>query len=102
MMQTPHSSDALLCPVPFVRLHLLLLQREAPRSGRSGSATDMFMMMPMTTSVDQTYQTCRALNYSSAWLSQQGAAWAMGEIVSTTYNHVSGPNSRTCAAWTVR
>ncbi len=56
----------------------------------------MFMMMPMTTSVDQTYQTCRALNNSSAWLSQQGAAWAMGEIVSTTYNHVSGPNSRTC------
>ena len=64
--------------------------------GTPDPRTDMFMMMPMTTSVDQTYQICRALNYSSAWLSQQGAAWAMGEIVSTTYNHVSGPNSRTC------
>ena len=64
--------------------------------GTPDPRTDMFMMMPMTTSVDQTYQTCRALNISSAWLSQQGAAWAMGEIVSTTYNHVSGPNSRTC------
>src|SRR5271157_2406655 len=48
--------------------------------GTPDPRTDMFMMMPMTTSVDQTYQTCRALNISSAWLSQQGAAWAMYEF----------------------
>ena len=64
--------------------------------GTPDPRTDMFMMMPMTSSMDQTHQTCRGLDNSYAWLSQQGAAWAMGEIFSAIYNHVAGPNSRTC------
>jgi len=64
--------------------------------GTPDPRTDMFMMMPMTLSVDQTSQTCQGLDMSYAGLSQQGASWSMGEIFSTTYNHVSGPNSRTC------
>jgi prepilin-type processing-associated H-X9-DG protein len=29
--------------------------------------------------------------------SRLGATWAIGDMTCTTYNHVSGPNSRTCA-----
>jgi prepilin-type N-terminal cleavage/methylation domain-containing protein/prepilin-type processing-associated H-X9-DG protein len=60
--------------------------------------SDMFMMS-MTNSLDQTYQTCQGMSASMAMplLSNQGASWAMGEMVSTTYNHVSTPNTRTCA-----
>jgi prepilin-type processing-associated H-X9-DG protein len=55
--------------------------------------------MMMTGSLNDTYQTCRGMDSSMAisLLSQQGATWAIGEMVSTTYNHVAGPNTRTCA-----
>jgi len=29
--------------------------------------------------------------------SKQGFSWVMGEMCCTTYNHVAGPNSTTCA-----
>ena len=31
------------------------------------------------------------------WYNQTGAAWASGEMTSTTYNHVTTPNGRSCA-----
>ncbi len=60
--------------------------------------TDMFTM-PNTNSLDSTYGSCQALNPNSATplTSKQGYSWVMGEMCCTTYNHVSTPNSISCA-----
>jgi prepilin-type N-terminal cleavage/methylation domain-containing protein/prepilin-type processing-associated H-X9-DG protein len=67
-------------------------------NGTPNPRTDMFMMS-VTGSLDDTYRACRGMADSMAMplLSQQGATWSMGEMVSTTYNHVAPPNNRTCA-----
>jgi len=61
--------------------------------------SDMFMI-PTTSTLNQTYLACKGLDDSMAMpiMSNQGAAWAMGEMTCTTYNHVAGPNARTCAS----
>ena len=58
----------------------------------------MFIMQTQS-SLDATYNTCNALNPQTAtplsyW---QGASWSMGELCCTLYNHVSTPNTNTCA-----
>jgi prepilin-type N-terminal cleavage/methylation domain-containing protein/prepilin-type processing-associated H-X9-DG protein len=60
--------------------------------------TDMYIMHN-TTTLDMTYQNCQATNPASATplTSKQGYSWVMGEMCCTTYNHVSTPNSLTCA-----
>jgi prepilin-type N-terminal cleavage/methylation domain-containing protein/prepilin-type processing-associated H-X9-DG protein len=60
--------------------------------------TDMFIM-PNQSSLAATYQTCMGLNTATATplTSWQGASWVMGEMCCTTYNHVSPPNTTTCA-----
>ncbi len=60
--------------------------------------SDMFMMMN-TSSLDDTYQSCTNLDPAMAvpLTSKEGASWVMGEMCCTTYNHVSPPNTRTCA-----
>jgi prepilin-type processing-associated H-X9-DG protein len=51
------------------------------------------------TSIDATYQACQALPPTAPPLtSRQGMSWVMGEMCCTTYNHVSPPNTQTCAA----
>jgi prepilin-type N-terminal cleavage/methylation domain-containing protein len=59
---------------------------------------DMYTM-PNQTSLAATYSTCQNLNPQTATplTSFQGASWVMGEMCCTTYNHVSGPNTLTCA-----
>ena len=57
----------------------------------------MYMQMPMPTSIDQTYADCQGLAPKMIWYNQTGAAWASGEMPSTTYNHVTTPNGRSCA-----
>ncbi|MGC1720913.1 MAG: DUF1559 domain-containing protein [Isosphaeraceae bacterium] len=57
----------------------------------------MYMQMPMPTSIDQTYADCQGLAPKMIWYNQTGAAWASGEMTSTTYNHVTTPNGRSCA-----
>jgi prepilin-type N-terminal cleavage/methylation domain-containing protein len=66
--------------------------------GLPNPRTDMFMMMN-TTSLDDTYQSCTNLDPAMAvpLTSKEGASWVMGEMCCTTYNHVSPPNTRTCA-----
>ncbi len=59
---------------------------------------DMYMMNNAMT-IDQTWQTCNKLDMTMAmpltnWM---GATWAIGDMTCTTYNHVSTPNTRTCA-----
>jgi prepilin-type N-terminal cleavage/methylation domain-containing protein/prepilin-type processing-associated H-X9-DG protein len=60
--------------------------------------TNMYQM-PNTTSLNATYTACMALNPATALplTIRQGMSWVMGEMCCTTYNHVSPPNSRTCA-----
>jgi prepilin-type processing-associated H-X9-DG protein len=61
--------------------------------------TDMFVMPPSTT-IDQAAQTCQGMSPSTATplTSKQGYSWVMGDMCCTTYNHVSTPNTLTCAA----
>ena len=54
------------------------------------------MSMAMPTSADQTYADCQ-LAQQPIWYNQTGAVWASGEMPSTTYNHVTTPNGRSCA-----
>jgi prepilin-type N-terminal cleavage/methylation domain-containing protein/prepilin-type processing-associated H-X9-DG protein len=60
--------------------------------------SDMFIM-PNQSTLDSTYQTCNGLNPTTAvpLTSKQGYSWVMGEMCCTTYNHVSTPNTLTCA-----
>jgi prepilin-type N-terminal cleavage/methylation domain-containing protein/prepilin-type processing-associated H-X9-DG protein len=60
--------------------------------------TDMFMMTN-TDTLERTFQTCSGLNPNTATplMSKQGYSWVMGEMCCTTYNHVSAPNTNTCA-----
>ena len=50
-------------------------------------------------SQDTTYQTCLATSPMTATrlTHVQGASWVMGEMCCTQYNHVSTPNTGTCA-----
>jgi prepilin-type processing-associated H-X9-DG protein len=62
---------------------------------------DMFMINSAMT-MDDTFQQCNAVNpangMASVISSRMGAAWAVGDMTCTTYNHVGGPNSLTCAS----
>ena len=59
---------------------------------------DMYMMNNALT-IDQTWQMCNTLDMTMAMplTSWMGATWAIGDMTCTTYNHVSTPNTRTCA-----
>ena len=69
-------------------------------SGTPNPITDMFMT-DNAGSLDQTYALCNGQGVAPSMLitlsSRVGAAWAVGDMTCTTYNHASGPNSRTCA-----
>lgn len=66
--------------------------------GSPDPRTDMFVM-PNTTTLDTTYQTCSSVNPQTGTplTSKQGYSWVMGEMCCTTYNHLAAPNSITCA-----
>jgi prepilin-type N-terminal cleavage/methylation domain-containing protein/prepilin-type processing-associated H-X9-DG protein len=55
--------------------------------------------MPNQITLDTAYTTCQGLNPLTATplTSKQGYSWVMGEMCCTTYNHVSTPNTTTCA-----
>jgi prepilin-type N-terminal cleavage/methylation domain-containing protein/prepilin-type processing-associated H-X9-DG protein len=59
---------------------------------------DMFVI-PNQTTLDATYQTCTTVNVLTATplTSKWGWSWVMGENCCTLYNHVSTPNTNTCA-----
>jgi prepilin-type N-terminal cleavage/methylation domain-containing protein/prepilin-type processing-associated H-X9-DG protein len=66
--------------------------------GQPNFKTDMLIFTNQT-SQDGTYQACQALPPGSPPLtSVQGMSWVMGEMCCTNYNHVSPPNTNTCAA----
>jgi prepilin-type processing-associated H-X9-DG protein len=61
--------------------------------------TDMFVM-PVANSMAQAYATCQSINPDTATplTTKQGYSWVMGEMCCTTYNHMSVPNTTTCAS----
>jgi hypothetical protein len=66
--------------------------------GVASSKSAMFIM-PNQTTLNGAYTTCQGLNPQTAtplsyW---QGGSWSMGEMCCTLYNHVSTPNTLTCA-----
>jgi prepilin-type N-terminal cleavage/methylation domain-containing protein/prepilin-type processing-associated H-X9-DG protein len=67
-------------------------------SNQEGPRTDMYMMMNGD-SLDMVIQNCDGLDPAMSMVvtRNQGAAWAVGEMCCTTYNHVSPPNTRSCA-----
>lgn len=67
-------------------------------SGSPDPKRDMKVMSNQST-LDASYNTCAALNPATATplTSKQGYSWVMGEMCCTTYNHVSLPNTTTCA-----
>jgi prepilin-type N-terminal cleavage/methylation domain-containing protein/prepilin-type processing-associated H-X9-DG protein len=66
--------------------------------GAPNPRTDMFIIRN-TDTLDATYGACSAINplTASPLTSKQGASWVMGEMCCSTYNHVSTPNTNTCA-----
>jgi prepilin-type N-terminal cleavage/methylation domain-containing protein/prepilin-type processing-associated H-X9-DG protein len=67
-------------------------------TGTPNPKTDM-LVMPVASSLNDTFQQCAALPLTALPLtSRQGMSWVMGEMCCTTYNHVATPNSRTCAS----
>ena len=68
-------------------------------TGTPDPLTDMKVMAVQST-LDGAYNTCRGLNPLTATplTSKQGYSWVMGEMCCTTYNHVTTPNTTTCAS----
>jgi prepilin-type processing-associated H-X9-DG protein len=60
--------------------------------------TSMFVI-PNQTSLAATYATCSGIdpNMATPLTEKQGYSWVMGEMCCTTYNHVSTPNTISCA-----
>jgi prepilin-type N-terminal cleavage/methylation domain-containing protein/prepilin-type processing-associated H-X9-DG protein len=67
-------------------------------NGQPNPRTDL-LTIPNQTTLTATYTTCLGINASTATplTSKQGASWVMGEMCCTTYNHVSTPNTTSCA-----
>jgi prepilin-type processing-associated H-X9-DG protein len=67
-------------------------------SGSQSIRTDMIQMMNQST-LDDTYQACNAMTPATDMplTSRMLACWVIGDMTCTTYNHVSQPNTLTCA-----
>jgi hypothetical protein len=67
-------------------------------SGTPSPRSDLFTM-PNQTSLAATYTTCNSINPATATplTSKWGWSWVMGENCCTLYNHVSTPNTPSCA-----
>ncbi len=60
---------------------------------------DLYMMGTAVT-IDQTWQMCNNLDMTMSMplTSWMGATWVIGDMSCSTYNHVSTPNTRSCAS----
>ena len=63
-----------------------------------GDARSDSLITASPTSLNATYMTCLNTPLTALRLTHaQGASWVMGEMCCTQYNHVSTPNTKTCA-----
>jgi prepilin-type processing-associated H-X9-DG protein len=76
----------------------VLFSEKLRGTGQPNPRTDMFILQN-TNTLDSTYQSCSALDTSTALplTSKQGWSWVMGEMCCTSYNHVMPPNTTTCS-----
>jgi prepilin-type N-terminal cleavage/methylation domain-containing protein/prepilin-type processing-associated H-X9-DG protein len=67
--------------------------------GTTDLKNDLYMMDTAMT-IDQTWQMCQTMNMSMAMqvTSWMGATWTIGDMTCSTYNHVSTPNTFSCAS----
>jgi prepilin-type N-terminal cleavage/methylation domain-containing protein/prepilin-type processing-associated H-X9-DG protein len=67
--------------------------------GSANVMNDMYMMNTALT-IDQTMQMCQSttMGMTMPITSWMGAAWTIGDMSCSTYNHVSTPNTTTCAS----
>ena len=67
-------------------------------TGNPHPRTDLFVISNQS-SLNATFQTCSTLNTATATplTSKWGWSWVMGENCCTLYNHVSTPNTTSCA-----
>jgi len=67
--------------------------------GTTDIKNDLYMMNTAVT-IDQTWQMCQTMSVSMAMpiTSWMGATWTIGDMSCSTYNHVSTPNTRSCAS----
>jgi prepilin-type processing-associated H-X9-DG protein len=73
---------------------------ERLRGGGQFSPRTVMLLMPPTSTLDQTYITCQSLYPTTAvpMCYDGGVCWSMGEDCCTQYNHVSPPNTNNCGA----
>ncbi len=65
---------------------------------RDGDARSDTLITAAPTDMDSTYLTCMNTPLTALRLTHaQGASWVMGEMCCTQYNHVSTPNTKSCA-----
>ena len=65
---------------------------------RDPDARSDSLIMASPTDLNSTYLTCTSTPLTALRLTHaQGASWVMGEMCCTEYNHVSTPNTKTCA-----
>jgi prepilin-type N-terminal cleavage/methylation domain-containing protein len=66
--------------------------------GTTSIKNDMYMMNNGAT-IDQTWANCNQMNTAMAMplTSWMGVTWLIGDMTCSTYNHVSTPDTRTCA-----
>jgi len=76
----------------------VLFSEKLRGKGAPDPRTDM-LTIPNTSTLNDTFNTCTGINPATATplTSKQGFSWVMGEMCCTTYNHVSTPNTTTCA-----
>jgi len=73
---------------------------ERLRGGGVYNPRTVMLLMPPTTTLDETYLACQAINpaFGIPMCYDGGVCWAMGEDCCTLYNHVSPPNTNQCGA----
>jgi prepilin-type processing-associated H-X9-DG protein len=79
--------------------HTAFFSEKIRGRGVPDQKSDMYIV-PNQTSRDALYAVCSVASISATPLtSKWGYSWVMGENCCTLYNHVSGPNSTTCAGF---
>jgi prepilin-type N-terminal cleavage/methylation domain-containing protein/prepilin-type processing-associated H-X9-DG protein len=91
-------SKATMASITDGTSNTVLFSEKLRGTGTPNPKTDMFIMSNQATT-NAVYAACTGLNPATATplTSKQGYSWVMGEMCCTTYNHMSTPNTITCA-----
>jgi prepilin-type processing-associated H-X9-DG protein len=77
---------------------ILFSEKNRGNGTRDPDARSDSLITTTSTDMDSTYLNCTNTPLTALRLTHaQGASWVMGEMCCTLYNHVSTPNTKTCA-----